>query len=171
MDGYIYNYATPSNPVIDITGTRLTLLLNFRDKNAAAATDHPASAVPAFGLIQGALYPPLREIFTELWSVNVTNYQTAMQAATNVVMQRTTTLASGVSNIQGSLPSSGPLRALVLPAQLFLSYWLPNASFTFNSGANIKRQTLLFLAQYAHRVCPRCPIRRQECGEEGGYEQ
>ena len=45
MGGYIYNYASADNSVVDITGTSLQLLINFRDKNAkgpAVANDATA---------------------------------------------------------------------------------------------------------------------------------
>ena len=136
MDGYIYNYSTPGNPVIDITGTTLTLLLNFQDKTSSAPSDHPASAVLAIGFLQAAVDKPLNQIFDEIWNLNLnTNGQTMMQAATAQVEQAITTQASGVSNVSGSFPATGSLRALIVAdGPLFLSYWLPGASFTFNKG-------------------------------------
>jgi hypothetical protein len=138
MSGYIDNYANAGNPVVNITGTSLQLLLNFRDKNASAPNDHaPGSVGPGFGLLQAVLRPPLSNLFDQMWGVNKdSNGQTMQQRAVALVTQEIQ--SQGGTNVSGSFPSTGTLQALAtgnaLNGPMFLSYWLAGASFTFNKG-------------------------------------
>ncbi len=136
MDGYIYNYTTAGNPVVDITGTSLQLLINFRDKNANAPSDHAPGSVGvlAFGALQVAARTPLSETFDQLWGVNKDSTgRTMQQRAVAQVIQEVQ--SQGGSNVSGSFPSTGALRSLVLAkGPVFLSYWLASASFKFSKG-------------------------------------
>ena len=55
MSGYIDNYARPENPVVDVTGKPLGVLMTFTDKGAASPTDHPLLSVPGLPSIPPSL--------------------------------------------------------------------------------------------------------------------
>jgi len=147
----IDSFGTPANPVVDITGTPLSVLLNFEAKGASAPADNPLQASPSLlslppGLLN-LLQTPLSQMGDQIWAQNTdSNGQTMrdrMRAQiTSQVPSALQTLGSGFSpyNISVFLPATGDLRAVVLGVDVpgstasqnvFLSYELAGISVNF----------------------------------------
>jgi len=145
----IYSYGSP---VVDITGYTMKVVANYRDKNSDTAADHSASdASPNLsnGISLIALtvttIKPVSKIFDRLWSVSKDkNGQTMRDRAAVQAVQQIQ--SNGGINIKGGFPETGTLLALAEPTggEFFLSYWLPNAQFTFNKGPLGARWNLTF---------------------------
>ncbi len=146
MPGYIDNFATSGNPVVDITGTPINVLLNFEAKGAQAPADQPLAAFAGLlnlpPSILALLTTSLSTMFDQVWG------QTK-DSSGQTMLQRTQALMAGqisnaiqsqgwsVDSMSVNLPATGILEALVLTGDLadptlsqvvFLSYQLNNAS-------------------------------------------
>ena len=150
MSGYIFNYVTPGNQVVDITGKTLELLFNFVDKGASTPTDHAGSTLLP-SAVQQQLGPllnsPLSQTFDGFWSVakdssGQTQRDKAAAQIVTAVQREVAKLGSSYTayNIQPNLPKTGLLRTLVLPSQplnpnqkLLLSYWLAGCNVNFTT--------------------------------------
>jgi len=155
MGGYIDNYATPGNPVVDITGAVLGVLLNFESKGAAAPQDFPISSFQSLlSLPQSLLVllqTPLNQIFDQIWSQNTDANGKTMRDRTSAsiisqISSGVPKLGDGYSayNIGVTLPTTGLLRSIVLTGGLnspglnqliFLSYELFGIAASFTSTA------------------------------------
>ena len=64
---YIDNYATPGNPVVDITGSTLGINAVYTEKGQSAPSSHPLSTFQTFLGLSAAtvalLNTPLSQIF------------------------------------------------------------------------------------------------------------
>jgi len=150
----IYSYGSP---VVDITGYKVKIVANYRDKTSNAPADHSAADASAglsnaIGVINLEVEQkrPLSEIFGSLWNgAKDKNGKTMRDRATAQAVKEIG--SSGGSNVQGSFPEKGTLLALVeADGGFILSYWLPNAQFTFNKEAlgaswNLTFDTELFV--------------------------
>jgi hypothetical protein len=130
---------TFGSDVEDITGFKLQLLLNYRGKSSSDKADHPPGDAPGdsgIGLIwvvSGLGNTPLNELFDKLWSGDKdksgkTMHDRALETALEEIKKE------GGTNVTGTIPRTGKLRALVSDGLLLLSYWLPAATFSFNKG-------------------------------------
>jgi hypothetical protein len=153
MGGYIDNYGSPGNPVIDITGTPLVILLNFAPKGGSGPQDFSVLQFAAvLGLPQALLaqlQTPLSQTGDQIWSQNTdangkTMRDRASAAITSNIASAVSAQGSGFSayNISASLPATGTLRSIVLTGALsspdlsqiiFLSYELIGVSASFTS--------------------------------------
>jgi hypothetical protein len=111
--------------LIDITGTLLTVLLNFENKGAQAPTDHNLLAFT--GLLNvppnivALLQAPLNQLFDQVWAQQTdSNGQTMRDRAKAQIESQ---ISSGVAklgssysayNISLNLPQAGRLRAIVI---------------------------------------------------------
>ena len=136
-NGEIFTF---SGNVRDITGFKVQLLLNYRDKNSSDKADHPPGDAPGdshIGLIwtfSGLGNTPLNKLFDTVWSGSKdkngkTMHDHALEAVIREIAKH------GGSDVTGTIPKTGPLRALVVDdILLLLSYWLPGANFGFHKG-------------------------------------
>jgi len=122
--------------VKDITGFKLQLLLNFRAKTSSGKVDHPPGA-PGIGPIwtfSGLESTPLSQLFDQLWSGTKdkngnTMHDHALETVRREIAQQ------GATDVTGTMPKTGSLRAFTVPdTLLLLSYWLPKANFGFHKG-------------------------------------
>ncbi len=133
MPGYIDNYARPENPVVDITGQPLSVVLRFADKGAALQSDHPLSSFA--GLLSvppdllTLLTTPLSTTGDNYWSKNLGSDgktqrdRTSAQIA-GAIQKAVAGTGSKASDVHVSLPATGALKALLLSGSLTN----PNAS-------------------------------------------
>ena len=124
MSGYIDNYASPDNPVVDITGKPLGVLMNFADKGAASPTDHPLLGVPGLpGLpppVVSLLTTPLSQMFDTAWAQTpgpdgkTVREKTRLQVISQV-QSAVKGFGSGYSalGVRATLPETGSLKALI----------------------------------------------------------
>jgi hypothetical protein len=151
VPGYIDNYASPGNPVIDITGTPLGILLNFVPKGSASP--QTVSALPFVSTLDlppallAQLQTPLSQIGDQVWSQDTdANGKTMRDRTTATIISDVSAAVSmrgaGYSayNISANLPTTGILRSLIIggdppsPIQtIFLSYELLGISVSFTS--------------------------------------
>ena len=131
--GNIDNYASPDNPVVDITGTPLGVQLLFADKGSPTRTAHPlAPYKAALGLsasFLASLLTPLSQFFDQAWSQNKdSSGQTMRDRLSNQVSSGIVTQVN--SQFPGhapynmpppSLPATGILRALVVSGPAVVS--------------------------------------------------
>ena len=124
MPGYIDNYARPDNPVIDITGQPLNIVLRFADKGTSTPGDHPLA--PFAALLNVApdlmklLATPLSATGDNYWSRNLgpdglTQRDRTATRIKGEIKKAVAGIGATASNIQVSLPGTGALKAL-LPA-------------------------------------------------------
>jgi len=148
--GYIYNYAGNGRVVTDITGSPAQISLFFENKGANSQSDHPLPITMLPQNAQQFLTTPLNRIFDQLWSGALdANGKTMRDRATDKAIAQIQKAAKkkgyDASNISGSIPATGSMRAIALRANpsglagargptLILSYWLQGADFTFNTG-------------------------------------
>ena len=105
MSGYIDNYGRPENPVVDITGTPLAVLLNFVDKGSQPpGSDHPLLPFAALlnlpATLVASLNTPLNQIGDEVWAqVNDTNGKTMRDRTAAAI---TSQVSVGVQNLGSS---------------------------------------------------------------------
>jgi hypothetical protein len=144
MSGYIDNYATEGNPVVDITGTPLGFLINFVAKGATAPQDISVlSFANALNLSQALvteLQTPLSQIGDQVWSQDKdANGKTMRDRASATIVTQlsssvTKALGSGFSayNISTNLPATGILRSIVVGENIFLSYELIGVGVSFS---------------------------------------
>jgi len=137
------------SPVIDITGYKTKVVLNFRDKKESAPTDHSAADASSaqLGLIALGVFDsvPLSQAFDKMWNATKNkNGQTMRELANAQAIQQIT--AGGGSHVTGGFAQTGHLLALASPSggSLLLSYWLPSTTFTFNEGPAGASWTLTF---------------------------
>jgi hypothetical protein len=147
----IYNYDLP---VIDITGYKAKIVVNYRDKNSSAPADHSGGdASPAIGAI-GLLVSdanPLSKSFEKIWNGKKDkNGQTMRERALARAVKEIA--SNGGLNITGGFPERGQLLAVMPPVlgdPLILTYWLPNASFLFYTEPSLGPKELKTLVAEA----------------------
>jgi hypothetical protein len=160
MTGYIDNYGSAGNPVTDITGTILGLLLNFQPKGFVAPFDFSfaafANQLSLPQALQTELATPLNKLFDQVWSQDTdasgqTTRDRALVSIRNAIVNATKQLGSNFSaeDIIVNLPATGTLRAIVLSGSLsspdlsqiiLLSYELPGVSAAFAAANQYTRQ-------------------------------
>ena len=123
--GVIDNYASPDNPVVDITGTPLGVQVLFADKGSPTRTAHAlAPYEAALGLSGGflaSLLTPLSQFFDQVWSQTKDSKGKTMrdrvkdQVSSGITTQVNSQFPGHPPyNIFVSLPETGILRALVV---------------------------------------------------------
>ncbi len=146
----IDNFASPGNPVVNITGTPLGVQVLFADKGSPARTVHPlAPYETALGLSASfltLLLTPLSQFGDQVWSQNKDSSGQTMRdrvsalVSTGIVTQVNSQFPGHPPyNISVSLPETGILRAIVIggdaefPAtNVYLSYELNGNSASWS---------------------------------------
>ena len=165
----IDNFATPGNPVVNITGTPLGVQLFFADKGSQTQTVHPLAQFAALlnvpASVQTLLQTPLSQFGDQIWSKNTdSSGQTMRDRASALVSNGLVTQSpSGHApySISVNLPATGILRAIVVGGTtIYLSYeidgnsaswsahntqiWpLPDASFTLTFDLDLLIQIVI----------------------------
>ena len=151
MAGYIDNYASPDNPVIDITGTPLTVLLNFVAKGASAPADVQLAASGAPGIppaILALLTTPLNQMGDQVWAQNLDQDRKTLRDRTQATIAKQISdsvarIGPGYSaELKGIiLPTTGAMKSIVLSNSLtnknasqviLLSYQLTDLTALFS---------------------------------------
>ena len=161
---YIDNYGRPNNPVRDITGSTLGLQAFFAAKGSPSPTVHPLTTATIQLISQGTittadldiLQNPLSETFDNAWnaqtdpSTGLTLHDSTVQLVEATIAEETPSNHSAY-NISASVPTSGNLRALVLPSDslqpntaIFLSYEINGIQGNFTAHNTQNDWLLLF---------------------------
>jgi len=151
VSGYIDNYGSPDNPVADITGTLLQILVNFVPKGAGAAQD---VAVLQYATELGLppqlitqLQTPLSQTGDDVWSQEKdANGKTMRDRAAAAIVSNISSAVPTAYDIGSALPATGILRSIVLSGSLtdadlsqliFLSYELIGISAYFKTRSSL----------------------------------
>jgi hypothetical protein len=125
----IDDYASSSNPVVDITGTTLGVIASYIPKGGNAFVQS-ATLVDSFlpSAVRKTLATPISDIFNQMWSVTTgANGQTMLQRATAAINSGLSSSGVLSSPSLSPLPQKGYLRALVSatdPKTFYLSFEL-----------------------------------------------
>lgn len=151
MSGYIDNYGSPDNPVADITGTLLQILVNFVPKGTSAAQDVAVlQYATEFGLppsLITQLQTPLSQTGDYVWSQEKdANGKTMRDRAAAAIVSNISGAVSASYDVGAALPATGILRSIVLSGSLtdpdlsqliFLSYELIGISAYFKTRSSL----------------------------------
>lgn len=128
----------------DISDQSLQIVLNFRDKDAPSATDHPIPSVFLPADAQQLLTTPVSKMFDDFWNgTKDAQGKTLADRAVDQVAAKIRANRPDATNIGGGFPVRGTLQAEAFEPQtvagirrsvLVLNYALSQAKFTFNTG-------------------------------------
>jgi len=134
------------NPV-NINGKPMRVLLNFRDKNANAATDHPIPLTLLPANVQRLLQTPLNQMIDSFWSgTRDSNGKTMRDRSVDQAIAQIKSGAQSAgqtaTNISGGFPLTGTLTAEAqhggsgdnIQTLVLLVYSMPGENFEFNTG-------------------------------------
>jgi hypothetical protein len=139
---YIDNFGRPDNPVVDITGSPLSVDLNYKEKGANLASSHfvnaiNASQLPGAQSLLPFLTQPLNQVFDKIWSQDKDQDGNTMRDRTTaiIVAQIQNAVRHSANDVKPSVPMTGILRAVVSGQIAILSYDINNVSIDFAVAA------------------------------------
>jgi len=162
---YIDNYASPGNPVVDITGQLVGLLLRFQPRGSNSLSSFP------IGNFAGSILPPQSPQSNPCGSVLTTPLSGIFdcywaQLSAGVSQQIRSQISNGVNvagyaiyDIQVGLPSKGRLLANVNGTEVFLSYQLSNCLATFVAGNKTEKGLYIVTFDIELLVIVTIPVR------------